>query len=106
MAADSLGLTNTCVSVAQLGPTFCDPVGYSPPVSSVHGIFQARTLEWVAISFSRGPSQQQVDNAISSSTVIYFYVSFLTRVTSQNATNKGEDKALPSLIQDYFSLGS
>ena len=29
----------------------------SPPGSSVHGIFQARTLEWVAIPFSRGPSQ-------------------------------------------------
>ena len=37
--------------------TLCDPVDYSPPGSSVHGILQARTLEWVAISFSRGSSQ-------------------------------------------------
>ena len=29
----------------------CDPMGYSPPGSSVHGIFQARILEWVAIPF-------------------------------------------------------
>ena len=32
-------------------------LGYSPPGSSVHGILQARVLEWVAISFSRGSSQ-------------------------------------------------
>ena len=40
--------------VAQLCPTLCDPVDCSPPGSSVHGILQARILEWVAISFSRG----------------------------------------------------
>ena len=34
----------------------CDPTGCSPPGSSVHGILQARTLEWVAVSSSRGPS--------------------------------------------------
>ena len=33
-------------------PTLCDPMDCSPPASSVHGIFQARILEWVAISFS------------------------------------------------------
>ena len=33
-------------------PTLCDPMGSSPPGSSVHGILQARILEWVAISFS------------------------------------------------------
>ena len=32
---------------------FCDPIDYSPPGSSVHGISQARIVEWVAISFSR-----------------------------------------------------
>ena len=35
---------------------FCDPMDYSSPGSSVHGISQARILEWVAISFSRGSS--------------------------------------------------
>ena len=35
----------------------CDPTDCSPPGSSVHGIFQARTVEWVAISFSRGSSR-------------------------------------------------
>ena len=43
--------------VAQSCPTVCDPMDCSPPGSSVHGIFQARVLEWVAISFSRGSSQ-------------------------------------------------
>ena len=33
-------------------PTLCDPVDGSPPGSPVSGILQARTLEWVAISFS------------------------------------------------------
>ena len=36
----------------QLCPTLCDPIDVSPPGSPVPGILQARTLEWVAISFS------------------------------------------------------
>ena len=36
--------------------TLCDPMDCSPPGSSVHGTLQARILEWVAISFSRGSS--------------------------------------------------
>ena len=43
--------------VTQSCPTLCDPMDCSLPHSSVHGIFQARVLEWVAISFSRGSSQ-------------------------------------------------
>ena len=35
----------------------CDPMDHSPPGSSVYGIFQAKILEWVAISFSRGSFQ-------------------------------------------------
>ena len=33
-------------------PTLCDPIDGSPPGSSIHGIFQARVLEWGAIAFS------------------------------------------------------
>ena len=40
--------------VIQLCLSLCDPVDYSPIVSSVHGIPQARILEWVAIPFPRG----------------------------------------------------
>ena len=36
----------------QACPTLCDPIDGSPPGSAVPGILQARTLEWVAISFS------------------------------------------------------
>ena len=46
---------NVC-SVTQLCLTLCDPLDCSPPGSSVHGILQARILEWVAISSSRGSS--------------------------------------------------
>ena len=45
-----------CAKSLQSCLTLCDPVHCSPPASSIHGIFQARILEWVAISFSRGPS--------------------------------------------------
>ena len=41
---------------AQSRLTLCNPMDYSPPGSSVHGILQAGILEWVAISFSRGSS--------------------------------------------------
>ena len=40
------------VKSLQLCPTLCDPIDGSPPGSPVPGILQARTLEWVAISFS------------------------------------------------------
>ena len=44
------------VLVTQLYPTLCNHMDCSPPDFSVHGILQARILEWVAISFSRGSS--------------------------------------------------
>ena len=39
--------------VTQLCPTLCDPMDCNPPGSSVHGVFPARILEWVASFFSR-----------------------------------------------------
>ena len=50
-----VGLSNKAKSdseVAQSCPTLCNPMDCSPPGFSIHGIFQARTLEWVAIAFS------------------------------------------------------
>ena len=38
--------------LSRFSPTLCDPIDGSPPGSPVPGILQARTLEWVAISFS------------------------------------------------------
>ena len=43
-----------CFSVVQLYPTLSDPMECSLPGSSIHGIFPARILEWVAVSFSSG----------------------------------------------------
>ena len=54
-----------CVLFTQLRLTLCDPMNCSPPGSSVHGIFQARILEWVAIPFSRGFSQPRDQTHIS-----------------------------------------
>ena len=46
------GLAAAAAKSLQLCPTLCDPIDHSPPGSSVPGIFQARILEWVAISLS------------------------------------------------------
>ena len=43
----------------------CESMDYSPPGSSAHGIFQARILEWVAISYSRGSSQPRDHTRVS-----------------------------------------
>ena len=52
--------------VAQSCPTLSDPMDCSPPGSSVHGIFQARALEWGAIAFSKlqHSDQQKLDTDI------------------------------------------
>ena len=52
---NNLSYTDTAAAAAkwlQSCPTLCDPIDGSPPGSAVPGILQARTLEWVAISFS------------------------------------------------------
>ena len=52
----SLNLVKVKNEVAQSCLTLCDPMDCSLLGSSIHGIFQARVLGWVAISFSRGSS--------------------------------------------------
>ena len=46
-----------CVKSLQSCPTFCDPMDYSPPGSSVHRILQARILEWITMPSFRVSSQ-------------------------------------------------
>ena len=53
------------VKVTQSCPTLCDPMDFSLLGFSVHGIIQARILEWVAISFSGGPSQPRDQTQVS-----------------------------------------
>ena len=52
-------------SLSQSRLTLCNPMDHSPPGSSVHGILQARILEWVAMPSSRGPSQPRDQTCIS-----------------------------------------
>ena len=49
-----------CAKLLQLCPTLCDPIDYSLPGSSVHQILQARILEWVDMTSSKGSSQPRV----------------------------------------------
>ena len=50
----------------QLCPALCNPMDCSPPGSSVHGILQARIVEWDAMIFSRGPSQPKDQTCVAS----------------------------------------
>ena len=53
-----LNLSNRmCAALLQLCPTLCNPMHYSPPGSSVHGILQARILGWVAIETVRSTKE-------------------------------------------------
>ena len=52
-----------CVLVTQLCPTLCDPMDCSPPGFTIHGIFQARILELVAIFFSRDVPSPETEPA-------------------------------------------
>ena len=50
--------------VVQLCPTLCNPMDCSPPGSCLHGIFQARILEWVTMPSSKGSSQPRNQSPI------------------------------------------
>ena len=65
LAGRFLPLTWKSSEIAQSCPTPHDPVGCSLPGSSIHGILQARILEWVAISFSRGSSRPRNQTRVS-----------------------------------------
>ena len=73
------------VLVTQSYPTVCDPMDYSPPGSSVHGILQARILECIAIPFSRGSFQPSDQTQV-------FYVSWIAcRFFIFWATREGQE---------------
>ena len=54
--------------------TLCNPSDCSPPGFSVHGILQARTLEWIVIPFSRGTSQPRDQTLVSCITGRFFTI--------------------------------
>ena len=77
----SKGKMSMCAKSLQLCSTFCNPTDCSPPGSSVHGILQARTLEWVAMPSFRGSSQprDQTCSFCSSYIVGKFFYHWATR---------------------------
>ena len=66
---------------AQSCPSLCDPMDYNLPGSSVLGIFQARILEWAAISYSRESSHPGIKHTSLASPVLAdgFFTTSITR---------------------------
>ena len=75
----------------------CDPMDCSLPDSSVHGIFQARILEWVAISFSRGFSQPGDQTCVSC-------VSCIGRQVLYHLNHLGSPKLLPCSMNSVHGI--
>ena len=97
----------------------CDPVDCSPPDTSVHQIFQARILEWVAISFSRGSSQprDQPKSFVSPASAGGFFTTVATREAHEQLCDKKlnnpremdkfiEINKLPQVTQDKTEIFS
>ena len=90
--------------VAQSCPALCDPMDYSTPGSSVHGIFQARTLEWVSIFFSRGSSWPRDQTRVSHIVGRCFTV-WATREVSQLSRSKREESHIPDIADGMDITG-
>ena len=71
----------------------------SPPGSSFHGILQAKILEWVAISFSRGSSQPRNQTQVS-----YFAGRFFTNWTKREAQDARLNKLPKNVKYKYFLI--
>ena len=61
----TIAWTAAAANSIQSCPTLCDPMDYSVPGSSLHGSLQARILEWVTMSFSRGSSRPRDRTQVS-----------------------------------------
>ena len=64
-AIGAIAWVSECVCLLSHVWLFCEPVDFSPPGCSAHGIFQVRILEWVAISFFRGSTQIRHQTGVS-----------------------------------------
>ena len=86
-----------CAKLLQLCPTFCNSVNHSPPGSSVQGILQATTLEWVAMPSSRGSSPPRYSTCIS-------YIScigeggFFTTSATRHSGSKGAGTQMSEFV--------
>ena len=88
---------------SQSYPVLCDPVDCSSPGSSVHGILQARILEWVAISFSRESSLPR-DPIQISCTAGRFFAIWATRETPKYQSRYGIQNAMKKLNTYLLNL--
>ena len=91
--------------VVQSCLTLCDPVDCSLLGSSVHGIFQARVLEWVAISFCRGSSQPRDWTHLSNVSCITGRF-FTTGATHKAKQNKNPDQMIVKVLSENLWLVS
>ena len=81
----------------------CDPMDYSPPGSSIHGVLQARILEWVAMLSYRGSSQPQDQAHVSyvsciSRKVLYYQLHLGSLAEQQQAAKKVRTKQADPLL--------
>ena len=90
------------VLVAQSCPTLCNPMDCSLPSSSAHGILQAKILEWVSISFSRGSSQLRDRTWVSYVSCIagIFFTPWVIREAQENSI------AVPQKIKNWTIVWS
>ena len=98
--------------VAQLYLTLCNPMDSSPPGSSVHGILQAKMLEWVAIPSSRGSSQPRDQTQVSRIAGGFFtiwatreaheYWSGYPNPSPEDPPNPGIEPGSPALQVDFL----
>ena len=91
--------------VTQSYLTLCDLMDYSPPGSFVHGILQARVLEWVAISFSRGSSQPRNRTQVSCITG-RFFTNWAMREASKSLQTINADKSVEKRDPSYTIGGN
>ena len=89
--------------VAQLCPTLSDPMDYSLPGSSVHGIFQARVLEWGAIAFLCGSCQLPVHNLMRNRDGRLLLFSFSHWIRTTGSPEISDWFILPKWICNVYS---
>ena len=94
--------------VTQLCPTLCNPMDHDPQGSSIHGILQARILDWVAISFSRGSSQPRDQTRVSCIAGRFFTVWTIRVIFAAAAAAAKSPQSCPTLWDpiDGSPLGS
>ena len=100
-SAFNLVFVNVCAQLPHSGLTLCDPMDCSLPVFSVHGIFQARILEWVAMLFSRQFFPQILSNILflTSKTILFWRDILKTQLMSRKPAKSSNFKAVELIIK-------